>query len=428
MLDQGFVEKNRQRIERALSLRGDKFNLKEIDLLIDRRRTLQKEHDEKKAQANLISAEIAKLFKEKSSPDQIETKKQISSELKKEIQALTHRFDEIDHELKEKLLWLPNVLHESVVEGSGEEDNPVIYTWGEPKMPVASPKEHDDLAIALGILDIERASKISGARYSFLTGLGAQLERALVNFMLDLHRANGYREISPPLLVHDKAMEGTSQLPKFIDDVFRLEDQGNFLIPTAEVPVTNFFRDEILSEADLPIRFAAYTPCFRKEAGSYGRDTKGLIRQHQFHKVELVQFVHPEKSYEALEELVGSAQQVLETLELPYRKISLCSKDIGFGSAKTYDLEVWLPSQKKYREISSCSNFEDFQARRAGIRFKSSSSKKNDFVHTLNGSGLAVGRTWVAILENYQQEDGSIKVPQALVPYLGGRKVISKTS
>ncbi|MCB0326582.1 MAG: serine--tRNA ligase [Bdellovibrionales bacterium] len=420
MLDQGFVEKNRTRIESALKMRGDRFNLKEIDLLIDRRRNLQKERDDKKAQSNQLSAKIGQLFQSKGDPADIEVAKSQSAELKKEIQALDHRFDDIDQELKEKLLYLPNVLHESVCQGNSEEDNVEIMTWGEPTAPVKKPKEHDDLAIALGLLDIERASKISGSRYSFLRGVGARMERALVNLMLDMHREAGYQEMSPPLMVHDLAMIGTGQLPKFAEDAFRVEETGSYLIPTAEVPVTNFFHNEILSESELPHRFTAYTPCFRKEAGSYGKDTKGLIRQHQFHKVELVQFVHPSQSYEALEELSGQAQKVLEALKLPYRKISLCSGDIGFTAAKTYDLEVWLPGQGKYREISSCSNFEDFQARRANIRFKSSESKKNDFVHTLNGSGLAVGRTWLAILENYQREDGSIKVPDVLVPYMGG--------
>jgi seryl-tRNA synthetase len=421
MIDYSFIEKNKDRIEKSLKLRGDGFNLSEIDQLAKKRKELQLDHDNKKAQLNTLSKEIGDLMR--TDKAKAELKKQETTSLKAEIQLATAEFEQIDIVIKEKILFLPNVIHESVVEGKSEKDNPEIRTWGTPKK-IANAKEHDALAMNLGMLDSERSAKVSGARFSYLKGMGAQLERALVNFMLDMHRQSGYEEISTPLLVNRASMTGTGQLPKFAEDVFHIADPEMYLIPTAEVSVTNYYREEILDEKDLTKSFVCYSPCFRREAGSYGKDTKGLIRQHQFHKVELVKFAKPEDSYAEHEKLTADAEKILQALELPYRVISLCSGDIGFGSAKTYDIEVWLPGQNAFREISSCSNFEDFQARRAGIRYKGANMKKPEFVHTLNGSGLAVGRTWVAILENYQQADGSIQVPTVLQKYLGTDKIV----
>jgi seryl-tRNA synthetase len=317
------------------------------------------------------------------------------------------------------LLNVPNIPHSSVPVGKDETENKVVRTWGEPKDPGFPPLNHWDIAEMLGIIDFDRASKIAGARFALMRGAGARLERALMNFMLDLNTSKGYTEVFPPILVNRESMTGTGQLPKFEMELFRIADPEFYLIPTAEVPVTNIHRDEILSEKDLPIYYTAYTPCFRREAGSYGKDTRGLIRQHQFNKVELVKFVTPESSYEELEKLTSDAEDILKRLCLPYRVVALCTGDIGFSASKTYDLEVWLPGQQRYREISSCSNFEDFQARRANIRFKREGKKGTEFVHTLNGSGLAIGRTLVAILENYQQKDGSITVPHVLRSYMG---------
>ena len=316
---------------------------------------------------------------------------------------------------------VPNLPHDSVPVGKSEADNPVVRTWGRTPENAFPALEHWELGTRLRGLDFERAAKISGARFALSFGWAARLERALINFMLDLHgEQHGYLETLPPFIVHRDSLVGTGQLPKFAQDLFKLEQWDYFLIPTAEVPLTNIHRGEILTEQDLPLAYMAYTPCFRSEAGSYGKDTRGLIRQHQFNKVELVRFVHPDTSYEQLELLAGHAEKVLQLLELPYRVITLCTGDLGFSAAKTYDLEVWLPGQRAYREISSCSNFEDFQARRADIRFRPSAGGKTAFVHTLNGSGLAVGRTLVAILENYQQEDGGLIIPTVLRSYLGG--------
>lgn len=416
MIDYSFIEKNKDRIEKSLKLRGDGFNLSEIETLAKKRKELQLDHDNKKANLNNLSKEIGELMR--TDKAKAELKKQETTSLKAEVQQLAQEFETIDTVIKEKLLFLPNVIHDSVVEGKSEKDNPEIRTWGTPKQ-IANAREHDALAVNLGMLDVERSAKVSGARFSYLKGWGAQLERAIVNFMLDMHRQSGYEEISTPLLVNRASMTGTGQLPKFAEDVFHIADPEMYLIPTAEVSVTNYYREEILDEKDLTKSFVCYSPCFRREAGSYGKDTKGLIRQHQFHKVELVKFTKAEDSYAEHEKLTADAEKILQALELPYRVISLCSGDIGFGSAKTYDIEVWLPGQNAFREISSCSNFEDFQARRAGIRYKGVNMKKPEFVHTLNGSGLAVGRTWVAILENYQQPDGSITVPTTLRKYLG---------
>jgi seryl-tRNA synthetase len=420
MIDYSFIEKNRDRIKKSLELRGDGFNLSEIEELAKKRKQLQLEHDNKKANLNTLSKEIGELMR--TDKAKAELKKQETTSLKTEVQQLAQEFEQIDTVIKEKLLFLPNVIHDSVVEGKSEKDNPEIRTWGTPKI-IPNAKEHDVLAVNLGMLDAERSAKVSGARFSYLKGWGAQLERAIVNFMLDMHRQSGYEEISTPLLVNRASMTGTGQLPKFVEDVFQIADPEMYLIPTAEVSVTNYYREEILDEKDLTKSFVCYSPCFRREAGSYGKDTKGLIRQHQFHKVELVKFTKAEDSYAEHEKLTADAEKILQALELPYRVISLCSGDIGFGSSKTYDIEVWLPGQNAFREISSCSNFEDFQSRRAGIRYKGSNMKKPEFAHTINGSGLAVGRTWVAILENYQQADGSILVPKVLQKYLGVEKI-----
>jgi seryl-tRNA synthetase len=347
--------------------------------------------------------------------------KKVSADIKEKESELSI----IEDELKPMLMLIPNMPDESVVVGADERDNPVIREWGDISEMVFDPLPHWEIGERLGILDFARASKIAGARFALYFGAGAMLERALINFMLEVHsKDHGYTEVLPPFMVNRATMTGTGQLPKFEEDLFKIEEWDLFLIPTAEVPVTNIHREEILREDDLPIYYVSYTPCFRSEAGSYGKDTRGLIRQHQFNKVELVKFCHPKTSYEELEKLTGNAEEILRRLELPYRVVSLCTGDLGFSAAKTYDLEVWLPGQNLYREISSCSNFCDFQARRAGIRFKRRGASGTDLVHTLNGSGLAVGRTLVAILENYQLEDGSVVIPDALRPYMGGLKII----
>lgn len=416
-IDYKYVAENRDRIERSLRLRQVEFDVDIIHNLGREQRRLQTEQDAKRAQANTLSAEIGRL---KSDPQKSAELKARSSQLKKEIQAGEELFQKIDAEIHEKLLFLPNVLHDSVTEGGGPENNPLIREWGNAESPVEHPLTHDTLGENLGIIDFKRAANVSGARFVFLRGWGARLERALINFMMELHRERGYEEMWPPVLVHRASMTGTGQLPKFEEEAFKTTDPEFFLAPTAEVPVTNFHRGEILPESELPIRYAAFSPCFRREAGSYGKDTKGMIRQHQFDKVELVKFAHPSHSYDEHETLTSDAEEVLRQLELPYRVVSLCGGDIGFSAAKTYDLEVWLPGEGKYREISSCSNFEDFQARRANIRFRPSGGGKPRFVHTLNGSGLAIGRTLVALLENGQRGDGSIAIPKALRPYLSG--------
>ncbi len=336
------------------------------------------------------------------------------------LKELEESLQDVEEKIREILLGLPNIPHNSVPVGLTESDNLEVRRVGKPSGFDFEPKNHWDIGEGLGILDFERAVKIAGARFALYMGLGARLERALINFMLDVHtREHSYVEIFPPILVNSASMIGTGQLPKFRDDLFKIEGRDYFLIPTAEVPVTNIHRGEILEEKNLPLYYAAYTPCFRAEAGSHGRDTRGLIRQHQFNKVELVKFATPETSYEELEKLTGNAEEILKRLEIPYRVVALCTGDLGFSAAKTYDIEVWLPGQQCYREISSCSNFEDYQARRAGIRYRPEGRKKNELVHTLNGSGLAIGRTLVAILENYQQEDGSVIIPEVLRSYMG---------
>ncbi len=367
------------------------------------------------------SDQVARLKRDKQPADQLVAEMKALGDRIKELEETARVAEE---RLSDLALRIPNVPHATVPAGLTAEDNPEVRRWGTTDPLPFPAKPHWELGEALGILDFERAAKVAGARFAVMSGLGAQLERALVNFMLDLHTTqHGYREVLPPFMVNAAAMTGTGQLPKFEEDLFALRDDPYFLIPTAEVPVTNLHREEILDEATLPIRYASYTACFRREAGSYGKDTRGLIRQHQFNKVELVTFTKPEESDGELERLTGNAEAVLQALELPYRVVALCTGDLGFAAAKTYDLEVWLPAQGVYREISSCSNFEAFQARRASIRFKRAGGKKDaktEFVHTLNGSGLAVGRTLVAILENGQQADGSVIVPEALRKYMGG--------
>jgi len=408
---------------RSLKNRGE--DPKAVDHLValnQKRRQIITQQETLRAQQNKVGEEIAKLKRAKEDASkQLADMQKLAGELK-ELDAKTAQADE---EMNQFALRLPNKLHSSVPVGEGADDNQVVRAVGAKKTFSFKPKEHFEIGEKLGILDFERGGKVTGARFTFLKGAAAAMERALIQFMMDLHaRSHGYTEMIPPFIVNSQSFVGTGQFPKFQDDVFHLQGTDYHLIPTAEVPVTNFYANEMLKLEDLPIKYVAYSPCFRSEAGSYGKDTRGLIRQHQFNKVELVIFSHPEKSYEQHDLLTQHAEKVLQQLELPYRVVSLCSKDIGFGAAKCHDLEVWLPGQNAYREISSCSNFEDFQARRANIRFRAGEKAKPQFVHTLNGSGLAIGRTLIAILENGQHEDGSVKVPAALQPYMGGLAVI----
>ncbi|MCL5022950.1 MAG: serine--tRNA ligase [Nitrospirae bacterium] len=424
MLDIRFVRDNPDKLREALRKRGmADFSAAEVQMNLDqvlelegRRRQLLREVEELRNKRNVVSEEIGKLKREKKDAAVLLSEMKGVSE---KIKDLDDGLGEIEEKEKLFLRYIPNIPHESVPVGKDETDNMVVRTWGEPKGFDFPPLNHWDIGEILGIIDFDRASKIAGARFALMKGAGARLERALMNFMLDLNTSKGYMEVFPPILVNRESMTGTGQLPKFEMELFRIADPEFYLIPTAEVPVTNIHRDEILKEQDLPIYYTAYTPCFRREAGSYGKDTRGLIRQHQFNKVELVKFVKPEDSYDELEKLTANAEEILQRLDLPYRVVALCTGDLGFSAAKTYDLEVWLPGQQKYREISSCSNFEDFQARRANIRFKREGKKGTEFVHTLNGSGLAIGRTLVAVLENYQQKDGSVRIPQALASYMG---------
>lgn len=388
------------------------------------RRELLQESEVLKNRRNVVSQEVAQKKKNGENADAVIVEMR---EVGDRIKALDEQLREVEEQLNALVLGLPNVPHATVPVGKSEEENIEIRRQGEPTTFDFEPKAHWDIATDLGLLDFEAAAKVSGSRFVFYKGLGARLERAVMNFMMDLHATeHGYEEMLPPYLVNRDSMTGTGQLPKFEDDAFKVQGTEYFLIPTAEVPVTNYHREEIMNAGELPKNYVAYSACFRQEAGSAGRDTRGLIRQHQFNKVELVKIVDPETSYDELEKLTGHAEKVLELLGLPYRVLSLCTGDIGFSSAKTYDLEVWLPSGGTYREISSCSNFEDFQARRANIRFRREATGKPEFAHTLNGSGLAVGRTVAAILENYQQADGSVRIPAALVPYMGGVAEIRK--
>ena len=393
----------------------------ELDVL---RRQLLKEVESLRYQKNTVSDTIAQLKKEKKDASQeIENMRALSQRIKE----LDNKLQDTEAALKDIMLIIPNIPHSSVAIGKSSEDNPEVRRWGEAPQFSFKPRPHWEIGENLRILDFDRAAKMTGARFALYRGQGARLERALINFMLDLHtKEHHYLEVLPPFIVNRESMTGTGQLPKFEEDLFKLDGLDYFLVPTAEVPVTNIHQNEIIPADSLPLYYTAHTPCFRKEAGSYGRETRGLIRQHQFNKVELVKFTTPETSYDELEKLLLNAEEVLKNLKIHYRVVSLCTGDLGFSAAKTYDIEVWLPGQEDFREISSCSNFEDFQARRANIRYKTGVKEKSEYVHTLNGSGLAVGRTVVAILENYQQEDGSVIIPEVLRPYMDGMTVIKE--
>ncbi len=428
MLDLRFVRENADAVEAGLARRGARLDLTEFLALDSKRRAAQQEIEVLRRRRNEVSEEIGRLKKAgQPAEDKVAEMRGVGDT----ISALENSTREVEDAQRNILLTIPNLPHTSVPDGKDENDNVEIRRWspqgGEPPSFSFEPKPHWDLAEYLDIIDFDRAAKITGARFALYRGMGAKLERALINFMLDLHTTeHGYLEVLPPFMVNKTSMTATGQLPKFEEELFRVENGAYYLIPTAEVPVTNIHRDEVLPEEDLPVLYTAYTPCFRREAGSYGKDTRGLIRQHQFNKVELVKFARPDTSYDELEKLTGNAEEILKRLGLAYRVIVLCTGDMGFSAAKTYDIEVWLPAQNKYREISSCSNFEDFQARRGNIRFKSKSDKKTGLVHTLNGSGLAVGRTVVAILENYQQPDGTVVIPEVLRPYMGGAERIAR--
>lgn len=421
MLDLKFVRANPEKVIEALAKRGGKISLDSFLAMEEERRSILGQVEEMKARRNAVSKQIGVM--KQSGQDASSLMAEMRG-LGDEIAALDERLKAVEAGLSDQLLRIPNIPHASVPVGTDDGDNVEQRRWGEPPQFGFTQKNHWDIGVALDILDFERAAKISGARFTVYKGLGARLERAVINFFLDVHtREHGYTEILPPYMVNSNAMRGTGQLPKFAEDMFHVEGTDYYLIPTAEVPVTNLFANEILDEAALPVYYTAYSACFRAEAGAAGRDTRGLIRQHQFNKVELVKFTRPEDSWDELEKLTVDAEHVLQRLGLPYRVVTLSTGDLGFSSAKTYDLEVWLPGFNGYREISSCSNFEDFQARRANIRFRREGGKP-EFVHTLNGSGVAVGRTVAAILENYQQKDGSVKVPEALVPYLGAETIV----
>lgn len=428
MLDLKTVRERPEEIKQGIGRRGIDLDLAEFLALDEKRRMLQQEVEALRRRRNEVSEEIGRLKKAGQQADEKVLEMRSVGESISRIEITIREAEEAQRNI---LLTIPNIPHASVPKGRNETENVEVKRWSpegtEPPRLSFEPKPHWDIAEYLDIIDFDRAAKIAGARFALSKGAGALLERALINFMLDLHTTeHGYTEVLPPFLVNRASMTATGQLPKFEEELFKVENGTYFLIPTAEVPVTNIHQDEILGEDVLTLKYVAYTPCFRREAGSYGKDTRGLIRQHQFNKVELVKFARPEESYEELELLLANAEEVLRRLQLPYRVITLCTGDMGFSAAKTYDIEVWLPAQNKYREISSCSNFEDFQARRGGIRYRPKNSKKTDFVHTLNGSGLAVGRTVVAILENYQQADGSVVVPEVLRKYMGGMEKIGR--
>lgn len=418
MLDIKRIREDFEGVKKALEKRGKKYDLESFLTLDEKRRTLLQQVEELKNKQNTTSKQVPILKKEGKDTTELMAE---MKELSEKIKSLDNNVREVDEEIKTLLYSIPNTPNEKVPEGVDDTQNEEIRKWGEPRNFSFEPKPHWNLGEQHDILDFGRAGKITGARFTVYKGLGARLERALINFMLDTHiEKHGYIEIMPPQMVNKDSMYGTGQLPKFEEDMFKISNNGYYLVPTAEVPVTNLYRDEILDGSNLTISHCAFTACFRAEAGSAGRDTRGLIRQHQFNKVELVKFTRPEKSYEELEKLTNDAENILKLLNLPYRVVRLCGGDLGFSSAMTYDIEVWLPSYNRYVEISSCSNFEDFQARRANIKFKDNIKDKATLVHTLNGSGLAIGRTMSAILENFQQEDGSIIIPDVLVPYMGG--------
>ena len=417
-MDLKFLRKELDRVRERIALRGVEVDWERFLELDGERRELIQRVEALRSRQNRYSEEISRIKREGGDSKDLIAEMRVVA---KEAKELERQLRQKEEELRAFLLNVPNVPHESVPVGDGPEDNVEVKRWGEPPEFSFEPRPHWEIGERLGILDFERGAKLAGARFTLYWRLGAQLERALINFMLDLHiKEHGYTEVLPPFMVNRGVMTGTGQLPKFEEDLFKIEGMDFYLIPTAEVPVTNIHREEILEEEDLPLKYVSYTPCFRKEAGSYGRDVRGIIRQHQFNKVELVNFSLPENSYEELETLLLDAEEVLKRLGIHYRVVALCTGDLGFAASKTYDIEVWLPGQGEYKEISSCSNFEDFQARRASIRFRRRGRKGTELVHTLNGSGLAVGRTVVAILENYQQEDGSVLIPEVLRPYMGG--------
>ncbi len=424
MLDFKYLRDHIDEVKEKIKQRGVEVNWENLLDLDISRRELLKEVEDLRYQKNTVSEKISQLKREKKDASQeIENMRALSQHIKE----LDSQLQNKEAALKELMLIIPNLPHSSVAVGKSSEENPEIKQCGEIPRFSFKPKPHWEIGEDLSILDFDRAAKITGARFVLYRDLGAKIERALINFMLDLHSGeHHYLEVLPPFIVNRESMISTGQLPKFEDDLFKLDNLDYYLVPTAEVPVTNIHQNEILPADVLPLYYVAYTPCFRKEAGSYGRETRGLIRQHQFNKVELVKFTTPETSYDELEKLLLDAEEVLKRLKIPYRVVSLCTGDLGFSAAKTYDIEVWLPGQEAFREISSCSNFEDFQARRANIRYKTGVKEKSDYVHTLNGSGLAVGRTVVAILENYQQEDGSVIIPEVLRPYMKGKTVITK--
>lgn len=416
MLDIKRIRQNPEEIAKAVARRGKKTNMDELLREDAGRRELVAQVEVMKAKRNAVSKEVPKMKKEgKDTAPVFEEMKQLGDSIKE----LDDKVAALDEKIKETLLSIPNTPNPDIPDGLSDADNVEVKKFMEPTKFSFEPKAHWDLGEALGIMDFETAASVTGARFTFMRGLGARLERSVYNFMLNTHtEENGYKEIFPPYIVHERSMYGTGQLPKFKDDMFHLENTPYYLIPTAEVPVTNMYREKIIDGEELPLKYCAYSACFRAEAGSAGRDTRGIIRQHQFNKVELVKFTEPETSYDELEKLLCDAESILQKLKLPYHVVTLCAGDIGFSSAKTYDIEVWMPSYGRYVEISSCSDFEDFQARRANIRYKNKDGKLA-YVHTLNGSGLAVGRTVAAIIENYQQEDGSVKIPDVLVPYMG---------
>ena len=422
MLDIRRIRNNAEEVEKLLKRRDPELSLSKVLELDKERRKKLVEVEEMKAKQNKVSKEVPVLKKEGKDVSHI---LQEMKELAEKVKILDGEIKVIDEKIQDELLSIPNTPNPEITVGKSDEDNKEVRKWGQPKKFDFELKAHWDLGVDLDILDFERATKIAGTRFSMFKGAGARLERAIITYMLDKHTLeHGFTEVAPPYMVNKESMIGTGQLPKFEEDMFKLNQREYYLIPTAEVPVTNLYRDEVLKEKDLPIYMTAYTPCFRAEAGSAGRDTRGLIRNHQFDKVELVMYSTPEESYKQLEILTNFAEEILKQLELPYRVVELCTGDIGFSSAKTYDLEVWMPSYNRYVEISSCSNFEDFQARRINLKFRPSENGKLEFIHTLNGSGLAVGRTFAAILENYQNEDGSITIPKVLRPYMGGMEII----
>lgn len=423
MLDVRYVRDNFDAVKAKLTKRGEDISeFDQFEVLDQKRRELIAKTEELKSERNKVSEQISTMKRNKENADEaIARMRQVGDEIKE----LDEELREVEEKFNYMMMRIPNIPHDSVPIGDTEDDNVTHRTWGDAPSFDFEPKAHWDIVTDLKLVDFERAAKVTGSRFAFYRGLGARLERALLNFMMDLHsEEHGYEEMIPPYMANRESLTGTGQLPKFEEDAFLIQEEDYFLIPTAEVPVTNFYRDEILDAEQLPQAFTAYSACFRSEAGSAGRDTRGLIRQHQFNKVELVRFVKPEESYEQLELLTGHAEKVLQLLGLPYRVLLMCTADLGFTAAKKYDIEVWLPSYNDFKEISSCSNFEDFQARRAGIRFRREPGAKPEYVHTLNGSGLAIGRTVAAILENYQQADGSVVIPEVLRPYMGGKDVI----